>query len=243
MIRRPLVATEANRNVVMPPSTAEGIDTRAAANLLKIPMMSSQKQAAYPAFRLAHRSTYNHPIVLCKYRHRSNDIFSDQISCIIIDTYRPAMSPFNPSASTPPWMRLLNVAPSTWRRDTSQVAVMSPMASIAKTMYTMKLATGAASIPLRSKYPHAAATIHPTSKPMTTAQDFMIGLPKRSVKMMLTKTRNPRRDEQLPLPPAQSWKPELINDTPISMTVGTAREDDRRRDDACKHSKGVLETQ
>ncbi|KAG9680124.1 hypothetical protein KCU87_g127, partial [Aureobasidium melanogenum] len=227
MIRRPLVATEANRNVVMPPSTAEGIDTRAAANLLKIPMMSSQKQAAYPAFRLAHRSTYNHPIVLCKYRHRSNDIekwpimyitvktqdsfrirFASsesaltshslwtkvliwKISCIIIDTYRPAMSPFNPSASTPPWMRLLNVAPSTWRRDTSQVAVMSPMASIAKTMYTMKLATGAASIPLRSKYPHAAATIHPTSKPMTTAQDFMIGLPKRSVKMMLTKTRNP----------------------------------------------------
>jgi hypothetical protein len=55
MIRRPLVATEAKRKVVMPPSTADGIATRAAANLLKIPMMRSQKQAAYPAFRLAHR--------------------------------------------------------------------------------------------------------------------------------------------------------------------------------------------
>jgi hypothetical protein len=93
MIRRPLVATEAKRNVVIPPSTAEGMATRAAANLLKTPMIMSQKQAAYPAFLLAHRVkasfcqlyTYftssrglktNNSIVLTKDRHRSNDIVS-----------------------------------------------------------------------------------------------------------------------------------------------------------------------
>lgn len=46
MMRIPDVATEANRNVVMPPSTDEGMETRAAANLLKMPMMRSQKQQA-----------------------------------------------------------------------------------------------------------------------------------------------------------------------------------------------------
>lgn len=46
MILTPLTATEANRNVVMPPSTALGIATSAAANLAKTPAMNSQKQAA-----------------------------------------------------------------------------------------------------------------------------------------------------------------------------------------------------
>jgi hypothetical protein len=165
MIRRPLVATEANRKVVMPPSTAEGIATRAAANLLKTPMRMSQKQAANPAFRLAHRvkavfcqlyifstssriSITNHPVILREYRHRSNGIVStwcarrgwkvdgkkkmekkgkseklesdrsegtqdDSKKATYVKVQRPAMSPFNPSARTPPWMRLLNVSPST----------------------------------------------------------------------------------------------------------------------------------
>jgi len=46
---------------------------------------------------------------------------------------RPAMMPFRPSASTPPWMRESKSLPSTSRRETSQVAVMSPMASMAST--------------------------------------------------------------------------------------------------------------
>lgn len=46
MIRIPDATTEAKRNVVMPPSTAEGMATRAAANLAKIPMTRSQKHAA-----------------------------------------------------------------------------------------------------------------------------------------------------------------------------------------------------
>jgi hypothetical protein len=46
MMRIPDATTEANRNVVMPPSTAEGIATSAAANLANIPIMRSQKQAA-----------------------------------------------------------------------------------------------------------------------------------------------------------------------------------------------------
>lgn len=46
MIRIPDDTTAAKRKVVMPPSTAEGMATRAAANLAKMPMISSQKQAA-----------------------------------------------------------------------------------------------------------------------------------------------------------------------------------------------------
>lgn len=51
---------------------------------------------------------------------------------------RAAMMPFRPSARTPPWMRESKRAPSTSRRDTSQVAVMSPMASMAMTMKTAR---------------------------------------------------------------------------------------------------------
>jgi hypothetical protein len=56
----------------------------------------------------------------------------------------------------------------------------------------MKEAAGEASIPERSKYPQAAAMIQPTRSPMTTAVDFMMGLPNRSQIMIVTKTENPR---------------------------------------------------
>jgi hypothetical protein len=46
MMRIPDATTAANRKVVIPPNTAEGMATRAAANLAKMPMMRSQKQAA-----------------------------------------------------------------------------------------------------------------------------------------------------------------------------------------------------
>ena len=36
----------------------------------------------------------------------------------------------------PPWMRESKSSPSTSSRETSHVAVMSPMASMARTMYT-----------------------------------------------------------------------------------------------------------
>ena len=55
-----------------------------------------------------------------------------------------------------------------------------------KVLTQMNDTTGAASIPDRSKYPHAPATMHPTSRPRTTAQDFMMGEPNRSHRMMLT---------------------------------------------------------
>ena len=42
----PDTATALKRKVVIPPRTADGIATRAAANLAKIPMMMSQKQHA-----------------------------------------------------------------------------------------------------------------------------------------------------------------------------------------------------
>ena len=111
----------------------------------------------------------------------------------------------------------------------------------------MKLAAGAASIPELLKYPHAAATMQPTSRPKMTPQDFMMGDPNRSMKMIVTNTVKPRpmnwalphgaaigasllgqfmygplvgRDKQLPEPPAQSSKPDSIREIPISMTVG-----------------------
>lgn len=46
MIRIPDTVTLEKRKVVMPPSTAEGIATRAAANLANTPMTISQKQQA-----------------------------------------------------------------------------------------------------------------------------------------------------------------------------------------------------
>jgi hypothetical protein len=46
MMRIPDTVTLEKRKVVMPPSTAEGIATRAAANLANTPMTINQKQHA-----------------------------------------------------------------------------------------------------------------------------------------------------------------------------------------------------
>lgn len=43
-IRMPDTATAVKRNVVIPPSTAEGIATKTAANLEKTPIMNRKKQ-------------------------------------------------------------------------------------------------------------------------------------------------------------------------------------------------------
>lgn len=121
MIRIPDTATAENRKVVIPPRTEDGIDTSAAANLENMPMTSSQKQQAYPAVRLAHRVKAMTPLFCAKVD-------------MGVMVQRPAMMPFSPSANTPPWIRESNSLPSTWRRETSQVAVISPIASIASTM-------------------------------------------------------------------------------------------------------------
>lgn len=84
--------------------------------------------------------------------------------------HKAANRPLNPSASTPPWILLSNKGPSTSSLLTSQVAEMSPIASIMRTMYTaskgktigpytvrgkvltqMKLAAGAAVMPALEK--------------------------------------------------------------------------------------------
>ena len=197
MMRMPEAATELKRKVVRPPNTGFGMATKAAANLEKTPMMIRKKQAAYPAFRLAQRVNAMTPL------------FCAKVDMGVI-VQRPASKPLKPSANTPPWIRESNSLPSTSSLDTSQVAVMSPMASIMRTMYTaingkimgpyivsgnvltqMKDTAGAASIPDAEKYPVAPAMIQPTRRPTTTAQDFMIGLPKRSQRMMVTKTEKP----------------------------------------------------
>ena len=46
MMRIPLIATEANKKVVIPPRTADGIEVNAAANLENRPMTMRKKQAA-----------------------------------------------------------------------------------------------------------------------------------------------------------------------------------------------------
>jgi hypothetical protein len=56
----------------------------------------------------------------------------------------------------------------------------------------IKLAAGAASMDDLSKYPQAAAMMHPTNSPRITAVLFMIGAPNRSMRMMVTKTEKPR---------------------------------------------------
>jgi hypothetical protein len=42
-----------------------------------------------------------------------------------------------------------------------------------------------------SKYPQAAAIIQPVKRPITTAQDFIIGEPNRSQRMMVMNTEKP----------------------------------------------------
>lgn len=46
IMRTPETATAENRKVVIPPNTADGIETIAAANLAKTPITMSQKQHA-----------------------------------------------------------------------------------------------------------------------------------------------------------------------------------------------------
>src|SRR5258708_2416548 len=89
--------------------------------------------------------------------------------------------------------------------------------------------------------------MHPTSRPIMTAHDFMMGDPNLSHKMIIRNTSNPRtmncalpqaaafgalllgqswkspvsgRVEQVPEPPAQLLKPDWIRLIPINMTVG-----------------------
>lgn len=102
-------------------------------------------------------------------------------------------------------------------------------------------------MPERSKYPHAAAIMHPMSSPIITEDDFMIGDPSLSQISMVTNTENPRPtnsalphgracgastlgqfikkpesglDIHNPAPPSHPLNPLWISETPINMTVG-----------------------
>jgi hypothetical protein len=54
-----------------------------------------------------------------------------------------------------------------------------------------------ASIPVRSKYPVAAAIMQPTRRPNMTLADFMIGDPNLSMIRMVTKTEKPRPGQRV----------------------------------------------
>lgn len=122
-----------------------------------------------------------------------------------------------------------------------------PYTESLKVRTQMNDATGAESMPARLKYPQAAAMMEPTRRPMTTLVDFMMGDPKRSHKIMVTKTEKPRprysgdpqgsacgavmsghfaknssgfASAQSPDPPAQFLNPDWIRLIPINMTAG-----------------------
>lgn len=124
---------------------------------------------------------------------------------------------------------------------------IGPYSESGKVLVQIKETAGAAFMSVLSKYPHAAATMHPTSRPQTTDVDFINGEPKRSHRMMETKTRKPRPinsalpqgsgcgaalegqswkgpsagwDIHGPEPPAQFVRAEAMSLTPMSMTVG-----------------------
>lgn len=128
MMAIPDTATAQNKNVVMPPRTAEGMATRAAANFAKTPMMiknmlthtyvsirllgselpslgggaNKTYQQQYPAVRLAQRVRAMTPLFWAKV----------DMGVMVI---RAARMPFKPSANTPPWIRDSYIAPSTSR--------------------------------------------------------------------------------------------------------------------------------
>ena len=68
----------------------------------------------------------------------------------------------------------------------------------------MNDAAGAALMLDAEKYPVALAMMHPTSRPMTTAQDFMMGLPNLSHMMIVAKTEKPRPIYSA-LPQGRAW--------------------------------------
>jgi hypothetical protein len=76
-----------------------------------------------------------------------------------------------------------------------------------------------ASMPERSKYPQAAATMQPTRRPITTAVDFIIGLPKRSHKMIVRKTRKPRPMKEA-LPHSSAWGASMAEVKAVSNCPG-----------------------
>ena len=137
MILNPETATEANKKVVIPPKTEAGMAVKAAANFEKMPMTMRKKQAAYPALRLAQRVKAMTPLFWAKVD-------------IGVMVHKPASIPLNPSAKIPPWIRESKSLPSTWRRDTSQVAVISPIASIIRIRYTATMDLLEGSVHLRS---------------------------------------------------------------------------------------------
>ncbi|KAH0357933.1 Xanthine/uracil permease, partial [Aureobasidium melanogenum] len=233
MIRRPLVATEANRNVVMPPSTAEGMATRAAANLLKIPMMSSQKQAANPAFRLAHRvkaiffvssltpSTHRaeQPARSVKIA-RGDQTCNQSVQSVSKDTTLDAAverSSVDLEAryitSRNQWtvdLQLESANPDEVgdRCSINTAAVEVSACSGYDTSYEQ---TDNNSTRLHNRAAKALGQ-DDADKDKESKSDELCTSPRKGVRCI--------DSEQLPLPPAQSWKPELINDTPISITVG-----------------------
>ena len=126
---------------------------------------------------------------------------------------------------------------------TSQVAVMSPIASIIKIKKTarkgstigpdtvnlnvltqMKVAAGAAVMGLSSKYPQAAEMIIPTIRPSTTAHDFINGLPKRSIIMIEIHTLNPSpmnsgRPPRKSMLPGVTWTKHKISGRGTAETI------------------------
>lgn len=128
--REALVYERTYKKLVMPPRTADGIATRDAANLAKTPMMIRNMLPGHQSCRIVGPSQggegspatvsscsisasrqCNHTVVLRKGCTQVNTLGcrQNQRRANLLDmgvmVMRAAMTPFRPSASTPPWIR------------------------------------------------------------------------------------------------------------------------------------------
>ena len=120
MILIPETMMEQKRMVTMPPRTQVGASARKAPNGTKRPARISQKQHAKPAAREAQRVILTTPV------------FCEKVVLGGVSA-RQARIELTPSASRPPWMRVLWTSVSTSKPDASAVAVMSPIDSAVET--------------------------------------------------------------------------------------------------------------
>lgn len=237
----PAAMTLPNRKVVTPPSTGFGIERKTPDSLPSTPYRIKNPAQKKPAFRFAHRVNAITPLFWAKmlplsarvrlwkprfsslsYRYRE-DLphwgdseqgreeagHSVREYTSLDSTLEFWLQHCQPSPALSHDIKVLT--PSTATRERSAEAVISPIASIARTTYTAKdgkmagpyteignrltqrkVMAGARSILDESTYPVAPATIMPTIRPMMILAFLMNGDPNISTKTIVMKLRKPR---------------------------------------------------
>ena len=124
MIFTPAAATVPNIRRVAPPNTGSGINENTTPTIGKNPSNTRNSAMKYPTYLLATPVSWIIPLFCAKIE------FGNELSA-------PAMNELRPSANIPPCALLRNFSPSTGSPDISELAVMSPYASIAVMTYTI----------------------------------------------------------------------------------------------------------